>query len=129
MPGGDRTGPWGAGPMTGRGAGFCAGYGMPGYANPFPGRGFGMGFGAGFGARGRGFWGRGFGGGVRGWRNWYAASAMPGWTRFGGVDAPWPAPDPAREKQDLQDQADALQSELEGIKKRLSELESEAKKD
>jgi len=65
MPGGDRTGPWGMGPMTGRAAGLCAGYGMPGYANPIRGRGFGMGFGG----RGGG-WGRGVGGGGRGWRNW-----------------------------------------------------------
>ncbi|MBM4237257.1 MAG: hypothetical protein FJ151_02090 [Euryarchaeota archaeon] len=32
MPGGDGTGPWGLGPMTGRGIGFCAGFPMPGYA-------------------------------------------------------------------------------------------------
>ena len=38
------------GPLTGRGLGFCAGFGMPGYANP----GYGAGFGRGFG-RGRGF--------------------------------------------------------------------------
>lgn len=31
MPGGDRTGPLGMGPLTGRGAGLCAGYGMRGY--------------------------------------------------------------------------------------------------
>ena len=34
MPRGDQTGPNGTGPMSGRGAGFCAGYDMPGYANP-----------------------------------------------------------------------------------------------
>jgi len=34
MPWGDGTGPMGRGPMTGRGAGFCAGYNVPGYANP-----------------------------------------------------------------------------------------------
>lgn len=33
MPRGDGTGPVGAGPMTGRGAGFCAGYSVPGYMN------------------------------------------------------------------------------------------------
>ena len=49
MPGGNRTGPVGAGPMTGRAAGFCAGFGMPGYANPVGGRGMGMGSGGGFG--------------------------------------------------------------------------------
>lgn len=38
MPGGDRTGPAGMGPMTGRAAGFCAGYPVPGYMNPAGGR-------------------------------------------------------------------------------------------
>lgn len=69
MPAGDRTGPAGMGPMTGRGAGFCAGYPSPGYINPSGGRylnrGFGLGGGRGFG-RGRGMgygrgWGRGAG--------------------------------------------------------------------
>jgi hypothetical protein len=41
MPFGDGTGPMGMGPMTGRGGGFCAGFGMPGFANPMPGRGWG----------------------------------------------------------------------------------------
>ena len=47
MPGGDRTGPMGQGPMTGRAMGDCRG-------NDYPGRGFGMGFqrGPGF-SRGR----------------------------------------------------------------------------
>ncbi len=40
MPVGDGTGPFGLGPMTGRAAGYCAGYPMPGYANPIPGPGF-----------------------------------------------------------------------------------------
>ena len=34
MPRGDGTGPAGMGPMTGRAAGFCAGYPVPGYMNP-----------------------------------------------------------------------------------------------
>jgi len=43
MPAGDGTGPMGLGPMTGRAAGYCAGYGVPGYLNPFPGRpGYGL---------------------------------------------------------------------------------------
>jgi len=33
MPRGDATGPTGMGSMTGRAAGFCAGYNMPGYLN------------------------------------------------------------------------------------------------
>lgn len=56
MPGGDRTGPWGAGPMTGRGAGYCAGYSVPGYLNT--GFGYGRRRGRGFGrGRGRGWYG------------------------------------------------------------------------
>lgn len=50
MPGGDRTGPLGAGPMTGRVAGFCAGYNTAGYVNNL-GRGGGLGRGRGFGGR------------------------------------------------------------------------------
>jgi len=46
MPRGDGTGPMGNGPMTGRGAGYCAGYATPGYTNG--GFGFGMGRGRGF---------------------------------------------------------------------------------
>jgi len=41
MPLGDGTGPLGLGPMTGRAAGFCAGFGRPGFTNPIPGRWFG----------------------------------------------------------------------------------------
>lgn len=33
MPWGDRTGPLGLGPMTGRRAGFCAGFPVPGFLN------------------------------------------------------------------------------------------------
>ena len=46
MPFGDGTGPRGMGPRTGRGAGYCAGFGQPGFTNPIPLRGnFGFGFG------------------------------------------------------------------------------------
>ena len=47
MPGGNRTGPAGMGPMTGRAAGYCAGYPVPGYMNPYGG-GLGMGYGYGY---------------------------------------------------------------------------------
>ena len=47
MPAGDRTGPRGQGPKTGRGLGFCNDYNKPGYTNdqnrPFDGRGQGRG--------------------------------------------------------------------------------------
>ncbi|MFH1680266.1 MAG: DUF5320 domain-containing protein [Candidatus Eisenbacteria bacterium] len=126
MPGGDRTGPMGTGARTGRGAGLCGGFGMPGYANPDPGRDFAVGFG-----RGRGVWGRGFGGGGRGWRHGFFATGLPGWMRHGWYAAPvgypgqHPNPDPKMEKQALASHADALQSELELVRKRLSEIETE----
>ncbi len=73
MPRGDGTGPAGMGPMTGRAAGYCAGYPAPGYMNPAP-----VGYGApypgrpaprfGGGMRSGGGFGRGRGG--RGGRRW-----------------------------------------------------------
>ena len=51
MPRGDRTGPAGAGPMSGRGAGFCAGFNTAGYQTA--GGGFGRGCGRGYGFRNR----------------------------------------------------------------------------
>ena len=45
MPRGNRIGPWGLGPMTGRGMGYCAGFPSPGFMSPGPGFGFGRGFG------------------------------------------------------------------------------------
>ena len=77
MPRGDGTGPQGLGTMTGRAAGYCAGYGVPGYINPVAGRGqtpagfFGPRYEMRYG-RGRGF-GRGFGRGRRrgGFGRWW----------------------------------------------------------
>jgi hypothetical protein len=120
MPRGDRTGPTGMGSMTGRGAGFCAGFGKPGYANTVPGCGFGMGFG-----RGRGTWSRGFGGGGRGWRSMFYATGVPGWRSYGTFAPPYAEPDPQVEKQTLKTQAETLQVELDSIRKRLEELEKQ----
>lgn len=130
MPGGDRTGPFGSGPMTGRGAGYCAGYQMPGYMNPIPGRG-GFGFGRGFG-RGRGWFGRG---GGRGWRHGYYATGMPGWAPagygmvpYGPAPYAYPYPDmqelpPKEEMSMLKEQAEALQGQLKDIQDRMGTLE------
>ncbi len=117
MPGGDRTGPAGQGPMTGRAAGYCAGYNVPGYMNP-AGRFLGRGA---FGGRGRGMM----------HRNWYYATGQPGWARYdmgfpaGGTGAvPYPGEvEPAEEKEMLAEQADYLKQQLEDIQKRLSDLE------
>jgi len=124
MPGGDGTGPLGMGPMTGRAAGFCAGYRMPGYTNPIPGQGFGMGFGS-----GRGF--RGCGGG-RGRRNMFYATGLTGWQRAAGVQygTPYAAPYatvPTKEQEleALKGQAEYFENAMGDIRKRLQELEAE----
>ncbi len=125
MPGGDGTGPMGMGPMTGRAAGYCAGYGVPGYMNPIPGR-LGLGF------------GRGFRGGGRGRRNWYYATGLPGWVRAGygmpawGAYPPagapafgaWPQMTKEQQIEALKGQAEYFEDVLDGIRKRLEELES-----
>ena len=117
MPRGDGTGPMGMGAMTGRGAGYCAGAGVPGVLNARPGRGFGAGFG--FGQR---FAGRG---GGRGRRFGFNATGLPGWMRFGGDDASYRNPSPEAEKQVLKNQASHLQTELDSVRKRLGEIEKE----
>lgn len=114
MPGGDRTGPAGMGPMTGRGAGYCAGYTAPGYANPVAYGGRGGGFGRGRGGMGMGF-GRGGGMGLgRGWGRAYGA---------GFQAAPQPVA-PVNELDALKAQADYFGEMLKDIQGRISELES-----
>ena len=109
MPGGDGTGPVGMGPITGRAAGFCAGYPVPGYANP---------------VGGRGYWGRGRGrGDGRGWRNRFYATGLPGWARA-GYQAGFPAePTAEQEQQSLKQEAQYLQDSLDAVNKRIEELE------
>ena len=126
MPGGDGTGPGGMGPMTGRAAGYCAGYPVPGFANAIPGRGYGG-------------WGRGGGWGRR---NAFYATGLIGWQRaaygypaFGGAmpyGAPYAAPfaptmSAQQEVDMLKGQAEYFEDALDGIKKRIEELEAEGK--
>jgi len=121
MPGGNGTGPAGMGPMTGRGAGYCAGYSVPGYANPVGGRGF-FGFGRG-GGRGVGR-GRGFGGGGFGWaRGGYGSPAF-GVAAYGQVPFNQTAT-PQQEVDGLKDQAKYLEDALNGIKSRIEEFENQ----
>ena len=118
MPFGDRTGPRGLGPMTGRAAGYCAGYPAPGHANPAPGRGFGRGGG------GRG-WGRGFGRGRGfGWGTW---GVQPAYPAYGPASAASYSPED--EAAALKDQARYFEEALQDIKKRIEEIESSAEKD
>jgi len=120
MPFGDRTGPWGLGPMTGRGAGRCVGNPVPGYANPVPGRGFGRG------GWGRG-WGRGFGWG-RGWGRGFGWGPPPySAPAYGPAYAPSYGPED--EVTALKDQARYFEDALQEVKKRIEEIESSAEKD
>jgi len=115
MPGGDRTGPAGMGPMTGRVAGYCAGYSAPGFANPIPGRGYGFGRGMGYGFRG----GRG--------GRWAAPYAVYGYgTPFA---VPYSAaPTRQQEIEALQGQAKYFEEALAEINKQISDLEDEPSK-
>ena len=106
MPGGDRTGPVGEGPMTGRAAGYCTGGVQPGFAGRFPGR---------FSRR------SGFFGGFRGRRQRRYFSDY-------GLD-----PDFYRERrvplsrkeqaEELKNQAEYLKENLDAVNLRIQELE------
>jgi len=101
MPGGDRTGPAGQGPMTGRAAGFCAGNPTPGYVN-----------GGGF------FRGARRGGGGR--RNWYYSAYPAGFNREPMVGI---ARDLAADTTGSQQELAALKQQTENLKGILSELQ------
>ena len=104
MPRGDRTGPQGMGPRTGRAAGYCAGFDVPGYDNPVPDRGYGRGMAWGRGGRGRG-WG-------------YARQAQPA-----PAFAPTaPPPAPGEEKTFLEQEVAGLRAQLTYLEERLKNL-------
>ncbi len=106
MPRGDRRGPAGAGPMTGRGLGHCAGYPHPGYAVSAPPMRWASG---------------GYG---RGWRHRhvYHATGLPYWARGGYVP---PAPNPAQEVETMKAYARDLREELEAIEAEIEEIEAD----
>jgi len=113
MPYGDGTGPFGAGPMTGRGLGYCAGAGVPGCS----------------------FAGGGRGG--RGHRNWYRATGLTRWQRAASgwgvppVGAPvppaWGWATPTREQRAaaLKAQAERLEEALNWVREQIDGLERE----
>ena len=107
---GDRRGPEGMGPMTGRGAGYCTGNSVPGYMNKAP-RG-GQGSAMGRSGRGMGM-GRGMGRG-------FGFNAYP--ARGGNY-----YPNPVDEREMLKSEAEGLKKSLEIITSRLEELEKEDK--
>ena len=95
--------------MTGRAAGYCAGYPAPGYE-------FGW-----------GGWGGGWG---RGWRHQTYAPEWPRWGRWfapawRGFPAYGPPAPPTREQEAdmLASQAEWLQAQLDDISQRLADLE------
>jgi len=105
MPGGDGTGPSGLGPRTGRAAGYCAQYPVPGYANPIQGGGF-------------------YRGGGRGRCNLYYATGLTGWQR-GAYSYPPPVVQTITKEQELaelKDMAENMEHELEDIRKRIQEI-------
>jgi hypothetical protein len=112
--------------MTGRAAGHCSGYSVPGYMNPVPGRGFGRG------GWGRG-WGRGFGRG-RGWGRGFGWGSYPAGAPYGPyapayVPAYAPSYGPEDEVTALKDQAKYFEEALQEVKKRIDEIESSAEKE
>ena len=120
MPGGDRTGPAGLGPMTGRAMGHCAGGTTPGYANGGWGRGPGMGFGRG------GCGGRGMRGGFRaGWRNLFHATGLTRWQRAGAGPRLQPGLGPEQDQEALKRQAEYLEQALGDVRKRLQDAGTE----
>jgi hypothetical protein len=112
MPFGDRTGPRGFGPATGRGAGYCTGYAATGYVNYGP---------------------RCFGGGGRGRRNRYYATGLTGWQRPGsgwmdtGIRYDSAPADPGLQLSSLRAQAEGLARTLDAIKEQIESLEAQNK--
>lgn len=106
--------------MTGKSAGYGAGYGMPGYLNPLPARGFCG-------------WARGWFDGGRGWRYCYWATGLPGWLRAkmgflvrGGIfPVPPFAPELSsqQEAEILRQQVKALHEEIAVLNEQISILE------
>lgn len=107
MPRGDKTGPFGMGAMTGRGAGFC----NESTANNL---GFGRGLGLGFGA------GRRLAGG-RGNRGYNCFNGLGSFFKYSysgdALKNPW-----MNEKEGLKKQAALLETQLSFIKKQLESL-------
>ena len=110
MPWGDRTGPRGFGPMTGRGAGYCAGDSVPGYMNPEQGYGRGFGYG-----RGRG-WG------------YRSPIYAPIYTPYPSGIIPHITPENQltmlkQEKEYLESEMNGIKSAMDNISKKIEELD------
>jgi len=94
MPRGDRTGPEGTGPVTGRKMGFCAGYDEPGFTA---------------GGRGRGFRRKRGAGGVFGYGNRFGRNSV---ADYSGVS----------EKTLIENEIRIMKDQMTALEKRLSEV-------
>ena len=140
MPGGDRRGPEGFGPMSGRGYGYCAGYEAPGYAASAPGRGIGRGMGRGGRGRARGYGGGydpGYGRGLA-WRRGWGSGQFGGpgpwgsgaWSAgAGGPGFELPQQDRGQELDVLKRQAEYFERGLDHVRSRIDELESQSEEE
>ena len=104
MPGGDRTGPSGQGPLTGRRMGYCVGEDRPGYM-------YNSGYGYGRG------WGRGLGFG-RGFRHGYGQGRGIGYGNFYQESIP-----DVSEKTLLENEIKILKEQLSSLENRLTGME------
>ncbi|MFW5885772.1 MAG: DUF5320 domain-containing protein [Halanaerobium sp.] len=125
MPHGDRRGPEGRGPMTGRGLGYCSGNDQPGFAADAAPQGAGRGLrngagrGPGFGRGCRSVRGRGMGYGFaagRGAGAYY--EPVSNTDDFESEEAR------GREVTRLENVANTLSNELENVKKRIEDLKN-----
>lgn len=110
MPGGNRKGPMGQGPMTGRRMGVCGGVNASDYANP-KGQGLGMGRGGGRG---------------RGWchRYMYHATGQTGWQRAWTGTGTGITPFLSRKQEltALKQQVEELEQTLSALRLRIQHL-------
>ncbi|NOR15766.1 MAG: hypothetical protein GQ544_08685 [Candidatus Aminicenantes bacterium] len=103
MPRGNRTGPLGQGPRTGRAMGYCSGYPTPGFTQG----GLGMGFGRG-----------------QAYRHGFAPGNRMGWGYNPWQYSPYsPAPSQEEELEVLKNQAEILAQQQNEIKQRITDLE------
>jgi hypothetical protein len=113
MPGGDRTGPMGRGPMTGWGRGGCGAaesWRFPG--GGVPGRGPGFGFGG--------------GGGGRGWQHRFWSRGRQAWLREDPGFWPYAGSETAETERDwLERRSAAIETEKAEIAARLEQLKAE----
>ena len=105
MPAGDKTGPDREGPKTGRRAGYCAGFEMPGYIFRGPG-----------GMRRRRY-------GFRRWRRFDGFYGMPPYAGFRGTYPPYAPMSEEDKDKALKAEEDWLLEQLEAVRSQMKNKE------